>query len=245
MRFTDTFVSRPVLATVISLLILLVGLRSLGLLELREYPEAERAVVVVMTAYPGAHSNLVQSFITTPLQRAISEAEGIDYLVSNSRQGVSIIEANMALNYDPNAAIAEIQAKVASQKTVLPREALDPVIDMRSSATFALMYLAFVSETMNPSQITDYLMRGVIPKLQAIPGVAKAKISGNQVFAMRLWLNPRQMVALGVTAADVRSALLRNNYQAGVGQTKDDLVRIDENDARRACDFVVIWFVST
>ena len=227
MKFTDTFVGRPVLATVLSLLILLIGLRSLGLLELREYPEAERAVVVVTTAYPGADADLVQSFITTPLQRAISEAEGIDYLVSNSAPGVSIIEANMDLNYDPNAAIAEIQAKVASQKTVLPKDALDPVIDMRSSSTFALMYLAFVSEVMNPSEITDYLMRGVLPKLQAVPGVAKASISGNQVFAMRIWLNPRRMVALGVTAPDVRAALLRNNYQAGVGQTKDDLVRID------------------
>ena len=227
MSFTDIFVGRPVLATVISLLILLVGVRSLGLLELREYPRAERAVVMVTTAYPGADGDLVQSFITTPLQRAISEAEGIDYLVSNSRQGVSIIEANMALNYDPNAAIAEIQAKVASQRNILPREALDPVIDLRTGQGFALMYLAFVSERMNPSQISDYLMRGVIPRLQAIPGVAKATISGNQNFAMRVWLDPQRMVALGVTAADVRAALLRNNFLAGVGQTKDDLVSIE------------------
>ncbi len=227
MRFTDVFVGRPVLATVISLLILLVGARSLALLEIREYPKAERAVVMVTTAYPGADADLVQSFITTPLQRAISEADGIDYLVSNSRQGVSTIEANMALNYDPNAAIAEIQAKVASQRSVLPREAMDPVIDLRTGQTFALMYLAFVSEEMNPSQITDYLLRSVIPRLQAIPGVSKASISGNQTFAMRIWLDPRRMVALGVTAADIHDALQRNNFQAGVGQTKDDLVSIE------------------
>jgi multidrug efflux pump len=183
--------------------------------------------VMVTTAYPGADADLVQGFITTPLQRAISEAEGIDYLISNSRQGVSIIEASMALNYDPNAAIAEIQAKVASQRNVLPREAMDPVIDLRAGQSFALMYLAFVSEQMNPSQITDYLMRGVIPRLQAVAGVAKASINGNQNFAMRVWLDPQRMVALGVTAGDVRTALMRNNYLAGVGQTKDDLVAIE------------------
>ncbi|MGI9329068.1 MAG: efflux RND transporter permease subunit [Pseudomonadales bacterium] len=227
MKLTATFVERPVLATVISLLILLIGLRSLTLLELREYPRAERAVVMVTTAYPGADADLVESFITSPLQRAISEAKGIDYLVAHSRQGVSTIEANMAINYDPNAAIAEIQSKVASQRSVLPREALDPVIDLRTGSTFALLYLAFVSESMSPSQITDYLMRGPIPKLQAIDGVAKAQISGNQEFAMRLWLDPQRMTALNVTAADVRDALLRNNVQAGIGQTKDDLTSID------------------
>ncbi len=227
MSFTDIFVGRPVLATVISLLILLVGARSLDLLELREYPRADRAVVVITTAYPGADADLVQSFITTPLQRVISEVEGIDYLTSSSRQGVSIIEANMELNYDPNAAIAEIQAKVASQRNILPREAMDPVIDLRTGTSFALMYLAFVSDEMNPSQITDYLMRGPLPRLQAVPGVAKATVSGNQSFAMRIWLDPQRMVAVGVTAADVRAALMRNNFLAGVGQTKGDLVTIE------------------
>jgi multidrug efflux pump len=227
MRLTDTFVGRPVLASVVSLLILLVGARSMGLLELREYPRAERTTVIVTTAYPGAEAELVQSFITTPLQRAISEAQGIDYLTSNSKQGVSVIEAVMELNYDPNAAMSEIQAKVASQRMVLPREALDPVIDLNAGGAFSLLYLAFVSEVMNPSQITDYLTRSVVPRLQAIPGVAKANISGAQVFAMRVWLDPQRMVALGVTAADVRAALQRNNYQAGVGRTTGDVVRID------------------
>lgn len=197
------------------------------LLELREYPRADKAVISVTTAYPGADAELVQGFITTPLQRAISEAADIDYLISDSKQGVSIISANMNLNIDPNVAIAEIQAKVASQRSALPREALDPVIDLRTGNAFALLYLAFVSEEMNPSQITDYLMRGPIPKIQAIPGVAKAQISGNQVYAMRVWLNPQRMVALGVTATDIRVALQRNNYQAGVGQTKGDYLSID------------------
>ena len=227
MKITDIFVNRPVLATVIALLILLVGFRSMTLLELREYPRADKAVISVTTAYPGADAELVQGFITTPLQRAISEAAGIDYLISNSNQSVSIISASMDLNIDPNVAIAEIQAKVASQRSVLPREALDPVIDLQTGDSFALLYLAFSSEEMNPSQITDYLLRGPIPKIQAVPGVAKARISGNQVYAMRVWLNPQRMVALGVTATDIRAALQRNNYQAGVGQTKGDYLSID------------------
>ncbi len=227
MNITDTFVNRPVLATVISLLILLVGVRSMSLLELREYPRADTAIISVTTAYPGADAELVQSFITTPLQRAISEAEGIDFLVSNSNQGVSIIQANMFLNQDPNIAIADIQSKVASQRSALPREALDPVIELRTGQGFSLLYLAFSSEEMNPSQITDYLMRGPIPKLQAIPGVAKAQISGNQIYAMRVWLDPQRMVALSVTATDILNALQRNNYQAGVGSTKGDYLAID------------------
>ncbi|MBQ75848.1 MAG: multidrug efflux protein [Gammaproteobacteria bacterium] len=227
MSFTELFVDRPVLASVISMLILLVGLRSIGLLELREFPNASRALITVTTAYPGADADLIQGFITNPLQRAISEAQGIDYLVSHSRQGVSIIEANMELNYDYHAAVSEIQAKVASQRNVIPPEALDPTIDVRTSSMMALMYLAFASEQMNPSQITDYLMRSVVPRLQAIPGVAKASISGNQKFAMRIWLDPQRMVALGITAMDIRGALVRNNFLAGVGKTKDDLVTIE------------------
>ncbi len=227
MNFTDTFVRRPVLASVISLLVLLVGIRAAGLLELREYPESNRATITVTTAYPGADADLVQSFITVPLQRAISEAEGIDYLTSNSRQGVSIIEAYMELNYDPNAAIAEIQAKVASQRNILPQESMDPVIDSRTSLGWALMYLSFTSQEMSPAQVTDYLHRSVIPRLQAIPGVAKAQINGNPTLAMRIWLNPRRMAALGVTAPDVRAALQRNNFQAGVGETKGDYVRVN------------------
>ena len=154
----------------------------------------------------------------------MSEVDGIDYLISESNQGVSMIRANLVLNKDPNVAIAEVQAKVASQRSVLPREALDPVIDLQAGRAFSLLYLAFVSEEMNPSQITDYLMRGPIPKLQAVPGVAKARISGNQVFAMRIWLDPKRMVASNVTAAEVRVALQRNNFQAGVGKTKGDLI---------------------
>ncbi len=217
MRFTDTFIHRPVLASVVSLLILVLGLRSILDLDVREYPETRNTVVTVTTAFPGASSELIKGFITTPLQQAIAEANGIDYLSASSTQGVSVIEAHMELNYDANAAVSEIQAKVASQRNVLPAEANDPVIDSTTGDTTALMYLAFYSESMTPSQITDYLLRVVQPKLQAVPGVAKAGLIGNKTYALRVWLDPRRMAALGVTASDVADVLQANNYQAAVG----------------------------
>ncbi|MBS3955145.1 MAG: efflux RND transporter permease subunit [Methylomicrobium sp.] len=227
MKFTDLFIERPVLSSVISLLILVIGLRSLTALELRQYPETENTVVTVTTSYPGASSDLVQGFITTPLQQAIAEADGIDYLSSNSRQGISTIEAHMRLNYDPNAAVSEIQAKVASQRNVLPSESEDPVITSQTGDTTALMYIALYSDTMSASQISDYMLRVVQPKIQAVPGVGKAKLLGNKTFAMRIWLKPERMAALGITAEDVSDVLEDNNYLSGAGQTKGNFVKID------------------
>jgi len=227
MKFTDLFIHRPVLASVVSLLILVLGLRAIMALEIRQYPATRDTVVTVTTSYSGADSELIKGFITTPLQQAIAEADGIDYLFSSSTQGRSVIEAHMVLNYDPNAAVAEIQAKVASQRNRLPQEADDPVISSSTGDPTALMYLAFYSETMNPSQITDYLLRVVQPKLQAVPGVATARLIGNKTFAMRIWLDPQRMAALGVTAADVQQVLRGNNFLAGIGAVKGNYVRID------------------
>ena len=240
MKFTDLFIHRPVLASVVSLLILLVGLRSINQLEVRQYPETRDTVVTVTTFYPGASSELVKGFITTPLQQAIAEADGIDYLSATSSQGRSVIEARMVLNYDPKSAVSEIQAKVASQRSVLPDEAEDPVIDSTTGERTALMYMAFYSDAMSPSQITDYLLRVVQPKLQAVPGVAKAELIGNKTFAMRIWLDPRRMAALGVTADEVQQVLRDNNYLAGIGNTKGAHVAIDlsaTTDVSRQQDF--------
>ena len=240
MSFTDLFIHRPVLASVVSLLILVVGLRAIAALEVRQYPATQDTVVTVTTTYPGASSELVKGFITTPLQQAIAEADGIDYLSSNSTQGRSLIEAHMRLNFDPNAAVAEIQAKVASQRNVLPAEADDPVISSQTGDPTALMYIAFYSDSMKPSQITDYLLRVVQPKLQAVPGVGKARLIGNKTFAMRVWLDPRRMAALGVTAQDVANVLRANNYQSGAGETKGDFVTVDlaaTTDVAREADF--------
>ena len=240
MRFTDLFIHRPVLASVVSLLILLVGIRSIGMLEVRQYPETRDTVVTVTTYYPGASSELVKGFITTPLQQAIAEADGIDYLSATSSQGRSVIEARMVLNYDPKAAVSEIQAKVASQRNVLPDEADDPVIDSTTGERIALMYMAFYSDTMSPPQITDYLLRVVQPKLQAVPGVAKAEMIGNKTYAMRIWLDPVRMAAFGITADEVRQVLRANNYLAGIGQTKGAQVAMDlstTTDISRQQDF--------
>jgi len=208
-------------------MILVLGIRSIALLELRQYPKTENTLVTVRTTYPGASSELVKGFITTPLQQAIAEANGIDFLKATSKQGVSVIEAYMELNYDPNAAVAEIQAKVASQRNVLPEAANDPVIDSQTGNPLALMYLAFHSETMLPPEMTDYLIRVVRPHLQALPGVAKTRIYGAKTYAMRIWLNPRRMAAMDVTASDVRRVLLSNNYLSGAGETKGEYVAID------------------
>lgn len=226
MKFTDIFVHRPVLATVVSLLILLMGLRSLGMLEVRQFPEIQNTVVTVTTAYPGASSELIKGFITTPLQQAIAEANGIDFIASTSKQGLSTIEAQMRLNYDPNAAIAEIQAKVASKRGELPADAMDPVIESTTGDATALMYVAFLSESIPRPQISDYVLRVVQPQLQAVPGVAKARLFASQ-YAMRIWLDPQRMAALGVTGEDVVTVLRNNNYQAGVGATKDKYLSID------------------
>ncbi|MCG6965837.1 MAG: efflux RND transporter permease subunit [Chromatiaceae bacterium] len=227
MKFTDVYIQRPVLASVISLLIVVVGLRAITSLDVRQYPETQDTVITISTSYPGASSELIKGFITTPLQQAIAEAQGIDYLSSVSRQGQSVIEAHMRLNYPPNDAVAEIQAKVASRRNVLPADAQDPVISSQTGDRTALMYMAFYSEQMQASQINDYLLRVVQPKLQALPGVAKAELIGNKTFAMRVWLDPRRMAALGVTAQGVADVLRANNYLSGIGQARSDYTVID------------------
>ncbi len=227
MNFTDIFIRRPVLASVISLLILVIGLRAVLSLEVRQYPKTDDTVVTVTTSYPGASSQLIQGFVTTPLQQAIAEADGIDYLSATSVQGRSVIEAHMRLGYDPKAAVAEIQAKVASKRNELPAEAEDPVIDAQTGDATALMYMAFYSKDMSLAQITDYLARVVQPQLQALPGVAKAQLIGNKTFAMRVWLDPARMAALGVSAPDVDAALRRNNFLAAPGKLRGEYVTVE------------------
>ena len=215
------------MASVISLLILVVGLRSMFALDVRQYPATQDSVVTVTTYYPGAASDLVKGFVTTPLMQAVAEADGIDYLFASSTQGISTIEAHMKLNYDPNAALSEIQAKVASRGSDLPEDALDPVIDVQTGDATALMYIAFYGDSMSPPQITDYLLRVVQPRLQSLAGVAQAQLIGSQTFAMRIWLDPQRMAALGITATEVQRVLLRNNFLAGVGQAKGQYVQVD------------------
>ncbi len=226
-KFTDIFIERPVLATVVSLVILVLGLRSMGLLPVLQYPYTQNAVVTITTAYPGADANLVASFITTPLENAIAQANGIDDMTSSSIQGVSTITANLRLNYDPDKALTEINTKVNSVLNQLPPQSEKPVLSVSIGQTIDAMYIGFYSDVLKPNQITDYLIRTVQPKLQAINGVQTAEILGAKNFALRAWLDPQKLAAYGLTAADVYSALAANNYLASTGSTKGQMVQIN------------------
>ncbi|MGJ4804714.1 efflux RND transporter permease subunit [Luteimonas sp. SDU82] len=240
MKFTDIFINKPVLAMVVSLFILIFGLRAFTELNVRQYPELRNAVVNVSTVYYGADADLIQGFITTPLEREIASAEGIDYLSSTSSAGVSTIQAYIRLDHDPNEALTQIAAKVNKMRGQLPPESEDPVIDLQQGQQIAAMYVSFASETLDNNQITDYLTRVVQPKLVTVAGVQRADILGAGTFAMRVWLKPDRMAALQVTASDVSNALQSNNVLSAVGSTKGQMVAIDmtaRTDLRSAEEF--------
>lgn len=222
---TDIFIKRPVFAICLSLLVLLSGLMSFLSLSVRQYPKSDLAVVKVSTVYVGADAELVRGFVTTPLERIIASADGIDYLRSSSRQGISEIYAHLKLNFDVNDALTQIQAKVAQVRNELPPEAESPTISVESGDTrIASMYLSFYSDVMEQNEITDYLTRVVQPQLSAVSGVQRADILGARTFAMRVWLKSREMKAHSVSASEVRDALVRNNVLAAVGKTKGGMV---------------------
>ena len=228
MKLTDLFVKRPVLAIVVNLVILIAGLQAIRSLSVRQYPRSDIAVVQVSTVYVGANADLVRGFITTPLERVIASADGIDYMESSSAQGLSTITVHLKLNYDTNAALTQIQAKVAQVRNDLPPEAEAPIIELETADTqFAAMYIGFSSADLDQNQITDYLTRVVQPKLSAISGVQRADILGNRTFAMRIWLKPEQMAARGVSPSAVRDALAKNNYLSALGSTKGTMVSVN------------------
>ena len=199
MKFTDLFIRRPVLAIVVNLVILIAGVQAIRSLSVRQYPRSDISVVQVRTVYVGANADLVRGFITTPLERVIASADGIDYIESSSAQGVSTIQVHLKLNYDTNAALTQVQAKVAQVRNDLPPEAQAPIIDVQTADTqFASMYIGFGSSELDQNQITDYLTRVVQPKLTAVSGVQRADILGSRTFAMRVWLKPEKMAALGI-----------------------------------------------
>ena len=241
MKFTDLFVKRPVLAMVVNLVILIAGLQAVRSLSVRQYPRSDISVVSVTTVYVGANADLVRGFITTPLERVIASADGIDYMESNSAQGLSTITVHLKLNYDTNAALTQIQAKVAQVKNDLPPESQVPVIDLQTADTqFAAMYIGFGAKDLDENQITDYLTRVVQPKLSAVSGVQRADILGNRTFAMRIWLKPDEMAARGVSPSDVKDALSKNNYLSALGSTKGSMVSVNlvaNTDLRTSDDF--------
>jgi multidrug efflux pump len=227
-QFTDLFIRRPVLAIVVNLVIVIAGIQAIRSLNVRQYPRLESATVTVRTAYVGANADLVRGFITTPLERAIAAADGIDYMESQSTQGLSTINVRLKLNFNASSALADISARVDQVRADLPPEAEVPAINIEpSDSVLAAMYLSFGSDILEENQVTDYLIRVVQPRLSALEGVQRADILGGRTFAIRAWLKPDRMAALGVSPAQVRAALASNNYLAAVGQTKGQLVQIN------------------
>jgi multidrug efflux pump len=240
MHFTDIFIKRPVLATVVSLVILLLGLRAGSELTVREYPELQNAQINISVAYPGAEAELMDGFITTPLEREIASADGIDFMTSSTAQGVSTITVNLRLDKEPNEALTEISAKVNKLRSQLPQGSEDPVIQISEGGGTAAMYLSFYSQVLDRGQITDYLIRVVEPQLVTIPGVEKADIMGARTYAMRVWLKPDRLAAYNMTASEVYSRIREQNVLAAVGETKGNYVRIGlsaQTDLRSAEQF--------
>src|SRR5213595_1094135 len=226
--FTDLFIKRPVLAMVVSFVILIAGLQAMKTINVRQYPRSDIASITVTTVYVGADAELVRGFITTPLERAIAAADGIDYIQSKSQQGVSTITVRLKLNYDANKALSDVSSRVDAIRRDLPPESEIPVIQIQpADSQIACAYLSFTSNVLEPNQVTDYLVRLVQPRLTAVGGVQKADILGGRTFAMRVWMKPERMAALNISPADVRNALSRNNYLAAVGSTKGSLLQVN------------------
>jgi multidrug efflux pump len=225
-RFTDLFISRPVLAVAVSILILVLGLRAVGSLPVQEYPKTENATITITTTYPGASPDVVAGFITTPIENAVAQVNGIDYMTSSSQTSTSTITINLVLNHNPDAALTEISAKVNSVLNQLPSGAQQPVLVLQVGQTLDAMYIAFRSTVLSANQITDYVTRVVQPQLQAVKGVQTAEILGAENFAMRVWLDPQKLAAYGLTAADVYAALGNNDFIAPLGNTKGQMTQI-------------------
>jgi multidrug efflux pump len=241
MKLTDLFIRRPVLALVINLVIIIAGLQAIRSLNVRQYPRSENSVVTVTTVYVGASADLVRGFITTPLERAIAAADGIEYIESQSALGRSTINIRLKLNYDPIQALSEISSKVDQVRNDLPPEAEVPIINVESAESrFASSYLSFTSDVLMQNEITDYLVRVVQPRLSAVEGVQRADILGGRTFAMRIWLKPDRMAAFNISPVQVRRALAANNYLAAVGRTKGALVQVNltaDTDLRSVEEF--------
>jgi multidrug efflux pump len=224
MNLTELFIRRPVLAMVVSFLILLLGAQGLMNLQVRQYPEVKETTITVTTTYVGASAELMQGFISTPIAKAVSSAEGVDYVTSQSRLGVSTVSVRMRLNTDPDAALTDVTAKVQQVRSQLPTDAEDPVIVKGTGQTFALMYLTFASSEMNPEQVSEFLTRVVQPRFATLEGVGSVDILGGREFAMRVWVDPVRLASRNVTAAEVVSAIRASNFLSAAGRTKNEYV---------------------
>ncbi|MCH7880935.1 MAG: efflux RND transporter permease subunit [Proteobacteria bacterium] len=226
---TDFFIKRPVLALVVSVMIVLLGIQAFFDTPVRQYPELETSVITITTAYPGASAELIQGFISTPVQQVVSSTSGIDFVRSSSRNSVSTVEVHMKLGVDADDALTEVSTKVASIRGELPVESEDPVIAKTAAEGFALAYYGFYSDTLSDVEVTDYLLRTIQPALSTVKGVAQAQILGGKTYSMRIWMDPIRMAALRVSAADIVDAIDADNYQSAAGQTRGKLVQTNVN----------------
>ena len=239
--FTDIFIKHPVLAIVVNLVILLVGWRALSGLPVQQYPKIESSSVVITTVYTGASAETVRGFLTTPIERSVSAISGVDYLESTSRAGLSTVTVHLKLGHSSVAALAEVTARLQQVRTELPAEAEPPVVEIqRADRPYASFYLSFTSPQRDGPALTDWLLRTLQPQLSTLPGVQRVTFEGGRQLAMRVWIDPARLSAVGLAPGDVYAALLRNNFLAAVGQTKGNLVQVNlltNTDLRSADEF--------
>jgi len=239
--FTDIFIKHPVLAIVVNLVILLVGWRALSGLPVQQYPKIESSSVVITTVYTGASAETVRGFLTTPIERSVSAISGVDYLESTSRAGLSTVTVHLKLGHSSVAALAEVTARLQQVRTELPSEAEPPVVEIqRADRPYASFYLSFTSPQRDGPALTDWLLRTLQPQLSTLPGVQRVTFEGGRQLAMRVWIDPARLSAVGLAPGDVYAALLRNNFLAAVGQTKGNLVQVNlltNTDLRSADEF--------
>ncbi len=235
MQFIEFFIRKPILSLLVSLFILLVGLKSLLLLPTRLYPSISPSVINIQTSYPGAPAQLIEGFVTTPLENTLGGIEGVDVMRSSSRQGNSQITLQFKLGYDLTKAMANVSNAMASIRKQLPKAVLDPIIDTKDPDANPSLFISFTSNTLSLPAITDYLSRVIQPQLQAVPGVSQAKILGGNNYAIRIWLDPLKMAAYQVTASDMLNALQQNNIQAAPGslRTPWQTININANTDRQ------------
>src|SRR5687768_11734894 len=226
--FTDIFIKHPVLAIVVNLVIVLVGVRALNTLPVQQFPSVESSSVIITTVYTGASAESVRGFLTTPIERAVSAISGVDYIQSTSRAGVSVITIQLELNHDSTAALAEVTARLQQVRSELPAEAEPPVVDVRrADRPYATFYLVFTSPDRTVPELSDWLARTLQPQLSTLEGVQKVSYEGNQLLALRVWIDPHRLEAHNQAPGDIHEALRRNNYPAANGQTKGDLVQVN------------------
>ncbi|HVE79849.1 MAG TPA: efflux RND transporter permease subunit [Gemmatimonadaceae bacterium] len=226
--FTDIFIKHPVLAIVVNLALVIVGVRALASLPVQQFPSIDSSSGVITTVYYGAGAETVRGFLTTPIERAVSAIGGVDYVESTSRAGVSTVTVRLKLDHSSTAALAEVTARLQQVRSELPAEAEPPVVEVqRADRPYGTFYLSFASKERDIPAITDWLSRTIQPQLSTLPGVQRVNFEGARPIAMRVWIDPDRLAAVGLAPGDVHAALRRNNYLAAVGQTKGNLVQVN------------------